>query len=730
LVIPSLPDDRAFRRRLRRATGTLVAALLLPLLVLLGLVQFLLNSAHWVDHSDQVVSRATAVEKLLLGMQSGARGYRLLRDQESLATYTAARNEIGPALRGLSDFVSDNPRQVATLGQVQRDTATWIQAADSTIGRLEAGANVPLPSVPAARANLNLALTETQTFLAEETRLRTARSATLARIVTSLILLFGTAALVGLPVLAWWLQRLLRDVGASYQTSLQAVADSAHRFRLVAEMIALQVWTATLDGQLDYANPECVAYFGADLEPDILGNAWAQFVHPDDLPSVLQRWQAALASGERYETEFRLRRRDGTYRWFLVRAEAMRDAEDQIVKWFGTNTDVNDLKTAQDASERASRAKDSFLAALSHELRTPLTPVLMTAAALRNDGRLPAEVREQLGMIERNVALEARLIDDLLDLTAISRGKLALRAELCDAHTLIGLAIEIVAGEARAKGISLEPDLRARRGTLLVDPARFQQVIWNLLRNGVKFTPPGGRISIRTRDETTAAGATGFRLEVADSGIGIDPARLEQIFQPFDQGGLAGDHRFGGLGLGLVVARAVVDLHGGRIHAESAGPGRGATFIVELPEASAPSAGANGTAPGAASAPAHALPTAPQSLRLLVVEDHESTLQALVRLLQRDGHRVSSAASVTAALAAAAASPFDVVISDLGLPDGTGSDLMEQLRAAYGLRGIALSGYGMEEDLARSRAAGFVAHLVKPVHFGDLRRALASLPPA
>lgn len=394
---------------------------------------------------------------------------------------------------------------------------------------------------------------------------------------------------------------------------------------------------------------------------------------------------------------------------------------------------VDSLKLAKDAGERASRAKDDFLAALSHELRTPLTPALMTVTALREDVRLPPGVREILEMVERNIALEARLIDDLLDLTKISHGKLQLRWEPCDAHHLIGFAMEIVREDARAKGVSIECSLEAKHSGLTADPTRLQQVFWNLLRNAVKFTPKDGRISITTREERTAESGTRLRIEVTDTGIGIAAARIEEIFLPFDQGGLMGDHRFGGVGLGLAIARSVLDLHGGRIKAQSEGPNCGSTFIVELPGATEPP-----PAPVSRPAPVDPGEFVPMllrpssdswSLRLLVVEDHPNTLQTLARLLKLDGHQVVTASTVALALAEAAAGTFDLVISDIGLPDGTGIELMEKLSAQYGLRGIALSGYGMEEDLARSRAAGFVAHLIKPVAMAELRRVIASLPP-
>ncbi|MEO7931855.1 MAG: PAS domain S-box protein [Chthoniobacterales bacterium] len=496
--------------------------------------------------------------------------------------------------------------------------------------------------------------------------------------------------------------------------------ERAERFRLLSEVVSLQVWMADERGHINYVNQECVDYFGLASADALLGQGWASFLHPEDLDRVTQQWHDSITTGKHYETEFRLRNGSGDYRWFITRAETMHDPKTGPGKWFGTNTDIQDLKLAQGRAEAANLAKDAFLAALSHELRTPLTPVLMTAATLRHDDRLPGEIQEQLEMIERNIALEARLIDDLLDVTSITQGKLQLRTQPCDAHALIRLAVEIVRQDAEAKELTLTCDFQATRNEVDADPARFQQVIWNLLRNSVKFTPRQGQITIQTRDHEDR-----LQIEVADSGIGIEPGLLDQIFTPFEQGGLTGDHRFGGMGLGLAIARAILAVHHGSIRAQSAGSGQGATFVIDIP-ATLPT----GLQPIIKGHPNGTLPTAALEktpLRLLLVEDHDSTLLVLTRLLSRDGHQVVPVASATAALAAASQETFDLVISDLGLPDGTGHELMQKLRAQYGLRGIALSGYGMEDDMARSRDAGFILHLIKPVDFTRLRQALASL---
>ena len=275
---------------------------------------------------------------------------------------------------------------------------------------------------------------------------------------------------------------------------------------------------------------------------------------------------------------------------------------------------------------------------------------------------------------------------------------------------------------AQAKGIKLGVNLGAKRTHFVGDPARVQQVFWNLLKNAVKFTPPGGQITIRSHDEGGQ-----LVIEVNDTGLGLAPESLESIFRPFEQAGLVNNARFGGLGLGLAIAKTIVELHGGTIRAESAGLGQGATFRVELTGDERLSGIIDDGDPQNPAAIVPEVPSGvstPASQHLLLVEDHEATLQVLTRLLRRVGYTVTTASSVAEAKRAAAASRFDVVISDVGLPDGTGLELMEALHTAYGLRGIALTGYGMEDDLRRSREVGFVEHLVKPVDFTQLHQAI------
>jgi len=360
---------------------------------------------------------------------------------------------------------------------------------------------------------------------------------------------------------------------------------------------------------------------------------------------------------------------------------------------------------------QASRAKDDFLAALSHELRTPLTPVLMSASALERDTTIAPEQREQLAMMRRNVELEARLIDDLLDLTRIARGKLELQRGAADIHSLLTHTEQIIRSDARGKGVAVHLVLEAREHIVRGDGARLHQVFWNLLKNAIKFTPSGGEITVRVVNPASGR----IRVEVCDSGVGIEPGFIPSIFGAFVQGNRNAGGATSGLGLGMAISKTIVELHGGTIQAASEGVGKGATFTVELETE-------NSVPVPFSAAPEHI--EAQAKHRLLVVEDHQPTLDVLARLLRKQGHTVDTAGSVGAALALAATHVFDLVISDIGLPDGNGVDLMIQLSREYGLRGIALSGYGMDEDFVRTRNAGFLAHLVKPIDFERLNRVI------
>jgi len=375
-----------------------------------------------------------------------------------------------------------------------------------------------------------------------------------------------------------------------------------------------------------------------------------------------------------------------------------------------------ELAAARLGAEQANRAKDHFLAVLSHELRTPLTPVLMGVSILQNRGDLSAPIRETLETIRRNVEMEARLIDDLLDLTRIERGKVELQRQRIELGTILQQAVDVCRPDIEARGLEFGVDFGTAAPCWVdADPGRLQQVFWNLLRNAVKFTPHGGCVGVRC-----ATAAERVVVEVHDSGIGIDAEALPRLFNAFEQAERSITRQFGGLGLGLAISKALVEMHGGSIEAQSQGKGQGATFRVQLPLAlpfDKPET------PLATEIPPGPL----RQLRILLVEDHGVTAQMMKMVLSMDGHTVETAGEVAAALNLAGQQPFDLLISDLGLPDGSGHDLIRRLRCqGYTLPAIALSGYGQEEDVRRSCEAGFVAHLTKPASREQLIETIAS----
>lgn len=372
------------------------------------------------------------------------------------------------------------------------------------------------------------------------------------------------------------------------------------------------------------------------------------------------------------------------------------------------------LKEAKEVAEAANHAKDQFIAVLSHELRTPLTPVLATVSALREQEELPGEVRDDLEVIRRNVELEVQLIDDLLDVTRLSRGKLDLRQEVVDVHDCLRSVVEICRVEIEAMHQAVIIDFQADRSHVWGDPARLRQIFWNLLKNAVKFTPKEGRITLHTFNEGERV-----KIEVADTGIGIAPDLIARIFDPFEQSERTRTRRFGGLGLGLSIAKVLVERHLGKLTVFSEGLEKGAVFTVDL--------GSVAALPVSLALADVSLPDVLLSRRILLVEDHADTRRILARLLQKEGGEVTTADSVRSALKCAEARKFDLLLSDLGLPDGSGLEVMREVKARYGLRGIALSGFGTEEDVRASREAGFEEHLTKPLDFTVLRAAVQRL---
>ena len=362
--------------------------------------------------------------------------------------------------------------------------------------------------------------------------------------------------------------------------------------------------------------------------------------------------------------------------------------------------------------ETANRTKDQFLAMLSHELRTPLTPVISALEGLETEPGQTEDAKAALAMIHRNVELETQLIDDLLDVTRIAKDKLQLRFAPVDAHLAISNVVEICRAEADSKKLHVHLNLRAITHNVAADAAKFQQIVWNLLKNAIKFTPEEGEIAISSLNPSPDV----LTISVRDTGIGMEREVIQRIFDPFEQGNRSFERRFGGLGLGLAISKSLAQAHGGTLAAQSDGPDRGSTFLLSMQTIS----------------PAEGLTvplrtrdeTLRQGLKILLVDDHQDTCAALEKLLVRRGYLVAATHSMRSAMETAVRNKFDLLISDVALPDGTGLELMMQLRAISNIPGIAISGFGNNGDIERSLQAGFSEHLIKPVKLDTLEAAI------
>lgn len=504
------------------------------------------------------------------------------------------------------------------------------------------------------------------------------------------------------------LQVQLADMCAMHAADAIEGARAHERLADLAGNMSQHAWIADERGAITWFNQRWFDYTGTTND-DVIGWGWTRVHHPDHVKRVVAKWQKAWGSGDAWEDTFPLRGIDGTYRWFLAHARPIRDTRGHVVRWFGTHTDITEQREIQTALETASQAKDHFLAALSHELRTPLSPILMAATALEKAPELPPGLKPKLAMIRRNVELETKLIDDLLDLAKIKAGKLSLSIEVCSVAEVVDDVLDICRAQIDQKHLRLT---FSHDGECMVkaDPARLSQIMWNLVKNAAKFTPNGGEIAIRAEaDETTS------RVIVSDSGIGIAPDALGRVFEAFEQADASITRQFGGLGLGLAISRRLAELHGGTLTAASGGRDRGATFTFELPRH---------RGRRAVTAKPIALPST-EPVELLVVDDHADTAEILSTLLAAQGFVVRIATSATEAMSLCATLKFDLVISDVGLPDRTGYDLMSEIRTKFpDLPGIAMSGWGRDEDRKVGLAAGFSEHLTKPIALNDLVAAI------
>jgi hypothetical protein len=500
--------------------------------------------------------------------------------------------------------------------------------------------------------------------------------------------------------------------------------------RQLADNVPQIVWVARPDGSHEYYNRRWFDYSGLTLEESTQAG-WNNLFHPEDTERANEAWAEALRSGTPYDIEFRLRRaRDGEYRWFLGRACPHRNPEGEIVNWFGTCTDIHEQKLAQqklrgsrDAMRQENRQKDEFLGMISHELRTPLNAVFGWTRLMQENLLNEEERAEAVDSIMRNAEAQARLIEDVLDITRIVNQKLSLDREILNLVDVVSDAIEAVRPSADVKKIRIETAIESEDLIVDADRMRLQQVILNLLTNAVKFTPHGGSVRLRAARERGSA-----LLEISDTGKGISADLLPHIFERFRQGDSSSTRQHGGLGLGLTIAHQLVVLHGGQIEVQSEGEGKGSRFTVLLP---IPALRARETKPARPFAAADEMFPA-QSLRgfhVMVVDDEASVRDLVALTLAKCGASVTVASSVEDALALMPNLSPDVIVSDIAMPGVDGYEFIQRIRALSSQQRsevpvIALTAYASVQDRDRAMELGFDRHLTKPVDPAELVRAI------
>ena len=529
---------------------------------------------------------------------------------------------------------------------------------------------------------------------------------------------------------------LFQDV-TDQRRAAEALRESELRFRQIADTMAHMIWVTRPDGYHEWYNRRWYEFTGVPAGSTD-GEAWNGMFHPDDQARAWARWRRSLDTGDPYEIEYRLRHYTGEYRWVLGRALPIRNDRGEIERWFGTCTDIHAMRqmteerehllqseqAARIESERAGRMKDEFLATLSHEIRTPLNAILGWATLLRS-GRAPGVGMAQgLEIIERNARLQAQMIEDLLDMSRIISGKLRLDVQRVDLADVIRAAVETVEPAAAAKEIRLQLVLDPLTGRVSGDPNRLQQVFWNLLSNAIKFTPKGGRVQVLLERVESQV-----EVSVIDTGEGVDPAFLPQIFDRFRQADATTTRRHGGLGLGLAIVKQLIELHGGTIRVKSPGRNQGATFVASLP--------LTVIHPEAEPLPSRRHPTVDQAppiddscvqiagVRVLVVDDEPDARALLQRLFEECNAVVSVASSAAEALAILEAQVPDVLVSDIGMPGEDGYTLIRRVRALPPEKGgripaIALTAYARTDDRVKSMVSGFQHHLSKPIEPTEL----------
>ncbi|MEH2196211.1 MAG: ATP-binding protein [Nostoc sp.] len=521
------------------------------------------------------------------------------------------------------------------------------------------------------------------------------------------------------------------------QRILEVLRQSEERYRYLAEAIPQLVWTTDANGECDFFNQNWCEYTGLTLEQS-LGSGWLAALHPDDIQNADEVWSNAVKNSTTYNNEYRFKRAaDGSYRWQLARGLPLKDEQGIVVKWFGTCTDIHEQKQileerahlleleqiARAKAETANRIKDEFLAVLSHELRTPLNAILGWSKLLQTRTFSQAKTSEALAIIERNATLQVQLIEDLLDISRILQGKLTLNITKINLKSTILSALETMRLAAETKLIEVNTVFESNVGQVMGDSTRLQQVVWNLVSNGVKFTPKGGKIEVRLEQ------ADGYaQIIVSDTGKGISPEFLPYVFDYFRQADSTSTRNFGGLGLGLAIVRNIIEIHGGIIKAKSEGEGKGAIFTVSLPLLPDESLSLKDEQNDSA----FLIPKPLSGTRVLVVDDDIDSRDFIAFVLEQDGAFVIAVSSAYEALETLAQVKPDVLVSDIGMPDMDGYMLIHKVRGLTLEEGgqipaIALTAFARNDDQEKALKAGFQMHLSKPINPEKLIAAITKI---
>ncbi|HEX5817459.1 MAG TPA: PAS domain S-box protein [Gemmatimonadales bacterium] len=496
--------------------------------------------------------------------------------------------------------------------------------------------------------------------------------------------------------------RIVRDIG-DLKRAEAGMRESEERFRLMADAAPVLIWLSDRTGGYTWFNRPWLEFTGRAFDEEV-GDGWAQGVHPDDCARCLETYRGALAEREPFQMDYRLRRHDGVYRWLLDTGRPLRDPRGDFIGYIGSCVDITERREVTEVLRQADRRKDEFLATLGHELRNPLSPIRNGLHILRLNA--DADARERLvGMMERQVDHLVRLVDDLLEVSRISRGKVELRRARVELAPIVHGAIEACRPLLQQERHQLVVELPPEPIELEADAVRLTQVVANLLNNAAKYTEPGGhiRLSARVLDGEV-------ELSVRDSGVGIPPEMLPEVFEMFAQVNRTLGRSQGGLGIGLALVRHLVELHGGSVNAHSGGDGMGSEFVVRLPLA-------GGRPPVDPTDLVRGTEAAASARRVLVVDDNADAAESLAQLLMLKGHEVRVAYDGLSGVEIARAFAPDVVLLDIGMPGLDGYAVARRLRQQDGappMRLVALTGYGQEDDRRRALDAGFDGHLVKP----------------